>query len=395
MNGRNITKFIVPALAGYVIVGAFRFSISVLLPELQKSFELTGTQTGIIMSSLLLGTLIILNLASVLSNRVGRRAVIATGLTFNSLGMLLLGIANSYYVFVGATFLAGAGTGLLAPSIYGLIGEITAKSRGFLVGIINALYAAVGGFIGPFLAGVLTGEFGWRISPYIFSASSFLAAIIFWVLSKDSQIEKQGTASNNKLHGKTSNLREVSIACASMFAAYFGFITASTWTPSFMSNTRGFDEVQTGTIFGTMSLMGGVGAIVLGWLSDKCDRRIVILGSALATATTALFFYSYALTFINTLMVSVLIGFTASAFWNLTISVAQDLVDPPTIVAATGLIQTVGLLGGIAGPVVSAELINEFGPTMALITCVSISYLIQGTLILFARNTKPLGKDNI
>lgn len=385
MTDKLTQRFVVTAMVGYVTFGVFRYSIAVVLDEIQALFGLTEAQTGGVMSSLLLACLLTMNFASPLVARVGKRVVIAIGIALSSFGSLFFGFANSYHASVGATFLSGLGAGLLAPSIYGLMGEVLPKSRGFVAGLTNGMYVSIGGFVGPFLSGILIDRFDWRFPFYVFSVISFLTLVFFSFLSKDLPVKYQGGVGDEKLSFKALSSRQVLIASASMFAAYFGFIALFTWAPSFLLRVRELGVVQTGTIFGILALMGGVGSIVLGWLSDRCDRRSVILGAASMTVAAAVLFFYYPLTSAMIVMLSVLLGFASSAFWSLIISLAQDAVDPLAIVSVTGLIQSIGLIAGIVSPIVSAWLINDAGFQTALITCVCIPFLIHGALILLAK----------
>jgi len=386
MNAKIAQKFIVAAIIGYIIFGIFRFSISIVLPGIQKQFVLNETQAGTLMSLLLLASLMTMNLTSHVSNSIGRRKVITFGLLLSSLGMLLLGLANSYYTSLAATFLSGLGVGFVSASVYGLIGKMAPRSRGFLAGLTNAFYGSIGGFLGPLLSGVMISQYDWRSPLWIFAGFSFLAVASFWFLSKEDLSVGKTSKANDKISCfKMFRNKHILAACASMFAAYFGFTVFSTWTPSFLLRERKFDPIQTGTVYGIWAFTGGVGAVLLGWLSDKHDRRLVIFASALVNTFASFIFYSNITAFIPAVIFSIPLGFASSAFWSLNISLAQDAVDPLAIVSATGLIQSVGLLAGIAAPVVSAALFDSMGLTDALITCVCISYLVQGVLILSAK----------
>lgn len=395
MDTKIAQRFIVAGVIGYVIFGIFRFSISVVLPDIQKQFVLNETEAGALMSLLLLASLVTMNLTSHLSNRIGRKYVMTFGLFSSSLGMLLLGLANSYHISLIAAFLSGLGVGFISPSIYGLVGEMAPKSRGFLAGLINAFYGSIGGFLGPLLSGIMISQYDWRFPLCIFGAFSFLTVASFWFLSKDLSLGRTSKANDEISYVKMLRSKHILAACASVFAAYFGFTVFATWTPSFLFRERGFDPIQTGTIYGTWVFMSGIGAVVLGWLSDKHDRRLVIFVPALVNTFVAFIFYSYVMAFIPAVIFSIPFGFASGAFWSLGISLVQDAVDPLAIVSATALVQSIGLLGGIAGPVVSAALFDFMGLTGALITCVSISYFMHGMLILPARKPKQQVTNNI
>jgi len=177
-------------LIGYVTFAMFRMSIAVVLPEIRNLFGLTETQAGTLFSSLFLAILITLNLSGYLSGLMGRGVVAIAGLLLSSRGALLLGLASSYFSSLGAICLSGLGAGLFVPSLYVSMGEIMPKSRGFLVGFTNASYA-LGGFVGPFLSGILTSQYNWRFPMYVFGAISFFAVIAFCLLSRNCMFRKE------------------------------------------------------------------------------------------------------------------------------------------------------------------------------------------------------------
>jgi MFS family permease len=344
-------------------------------------FGMTDTQSGTLFSSMFISIILGLNSVSYLSVRVGRRTVVTMGFILNSLGILLLSSAKSYYVAAFAIAVSGFGIGLLSLSIYSLMGEIVPKSRGSLVGLTSGLYG-LGGFVGPFLTGIMISQFNWQLPLYVFGAISLVAAVFFVFLSRHPLVQKRGDVENMKLHIEGLNSRKILLASISMLAADFGFVAFVSWTPSFLLKIRGLDMVQTGTIVGIWALMGGMGAITLGWLSDRHDRRLVIFASGIFTSVLALFYYFYASTPMLILIVSVILGFTSSAFWNLNISLAQDSVAPSAIVSVTARAQTFAYVGAVCAPVVTSELSKLVGLTTGLIACVSIPYFIHSALIL-------------
>lgn len=373
-------------LIGYVTFAMFRMSIAVVLPEIRRLFELSETQAGALFSSLFLTMLITLNLSGYLSDRIGRRVVPVAGLLMSSLGTLLLGSSFSYLTSLGAISLSGLGAGLFISSLYALMGEIMPKSRGFLAGFANASYA-LGGFVGPFLSGILTSWYNWRLPLYVFGAISFFAVVSFWFLSGIPYFQKRAVTETRGSYVTALKSRRVLIASVSMFAADFGFVSFVTWTPSFLLTIKGLDLVQTGTIFGTWALTGGAGAVVLGWLSDRYDRGLMMFGTGSTTAAISLFYYTYtsALTFPALVMLSVTLGFVSYAFWNLLTAFVQDAVDSKAIASVTGFIQSIGLLAGVVAPVASAEFIMLRGLTGAMVGCVSVPYFIHGGVMLLAK----------
>lgn len=109
-----------------------------------------------------------------------------------------------------------------------------------------------------------------------------------------------------------------------------------------------------------------IGAIVLqypiGWLSDRMDRRILIvaasgLGGAIAIGGI-LFGHSYVTLFI----VGMLSGGTAQPLYALIIAYTNDYLDPDDMAAAASGLVFVNGIGAIFGPPAMSMLMTQFGP---------------------------------
>jgi len=362
----------------------FRMSIGVILPNMAEEFSLVEVQSGAFFSSLFLGTTMTMAIAGYVSDRLGRGVTSTAGLSLISIGLLLTGYSSSYLMSLGSLFIAGLGVGIFVSSLYAVMGEVLPRSRGFLVGVTNGVYAS-GAFLGPWLSGNIARYYGWRIPFYIFGLVGVPVALGLW-FSKSGSSSKAKRVREVRLNKtsylrilKTRNVLAVSIA---MFAANFGFSSFASWAPTFLSLVERLDITQTGLAFGIWALTGGIGAIVLGWLSDRLGRKVAILTSGIFTAILAYFYFISVNPFLIVVGLSAALGFTSFAHWSLLTSLAQDSVDSATIGSVTGLVQNISVTANIIAPLIAATLIIAVGTVWAMIASVCIPYLIQGILAL-------------
>ncbi len=109
-----------------------------------------------------------------------------------------------------------------------------------------------------------------------------------------------------------------------------------------------------------------VGAVVLqfpiGWLSDRMDRRIVILGvSAIGgVAGIAAFLLPYSLPLV--MVVGFLIGGSSNPLYALLLAYTNDFLDYEDMAAASGGLIFINGLGAIAGPLVTGWTMGVLGP---------------------------------
>jgi len=382
---RNVDlTFLFFLVLAYVCAAMFRMSIGVVLPEMAKEFSLVEAQSGAFFSSLFLGTAMTMAIAGYVSDRLGRGVTCAGGLLLVSVGLLFAGYSGSYLMSLGSFFLSGLGFGIFVSSLYAAMGEVLPKSRGFMVGLTNSFYA-LGAFLGPWLSGNIARYYGWRMPFYMLGLAGIPIALRLWFskpgpFSKTIKVETPRISYLRML--KTRNVLVVSMA---LFVANFGFGSFASWTPTFLSLIDGLDIAETGLAFGIWALTGGIGAIALGWLSDRLGRRIVILTSGISAAILAYFYFISVNSFSIVIGLSAALGFTAFAYWSLFISLAQDSVDPAAIGSVTGLVQNVSIIAEIIAPLMAATLIMTIGIVWAMIVSVCIPYLVESILVLASR----------
>jgi len=365
-----------------------RMSIGVMLPEIAKEFSLSELQSGAFISLLFVGMTVTMGFAGYVSDRLGRITASTAGFCLMLIGILSSGYSNSFLTASISIFVTGLGVGVFTPSVYAAIGEVLPKSRGFMVGAANAAYA-VGGFLGPILAGIILSYFNWRAQFYIFGLLAVPILIGLWFSG--------GKISPNTVIGQKTireaprilKMRSLLIASAALFSANIGFGSFTSWAPTFLSSVNGLDVTQIGFTVGIWALMGGAGAIVLGWLSDRASRIAVSFASGISAAVLAYFYFASVNSFLVIIELSAAFGFMAYAYYSLLTSIAQDAVDPASIGSATGVVQNLSITGSIIGPVVAATSISFLGVKLGMICSVSIPYLAQAFLVLASR-TKPV-----
>jgi len=385
---RNVNlTFLVFLLLAHVCFAMFRMSIGVVLPEIAKEFRLVEVQSGAFFSSLFFGMAMTMATAGFASDRLGRGITSTAGLSLISIGLLLAGYSNSYFMSLASFFIAGLGVGIFVSSLYAVMGEILPRSRGFLTGVTSGFYA-FGAFLGPWLSGNIASYYGWRVPFYVLGFVGVPIALGLW-FSK-SKTSSKSTTTLGEERAKASYLemlktRNVLIVSIAMFIANIGFGSFAAWAPTFLSLVDGFDMAQTGLAFGIWALTGGVGAIVLGWLSDRSGRRIVILASGIFASIFAYFYFINVNSFLTVVGLSAALGFTTCAYWGLLISLAQDSIDPAAIGSVTGLVQNISIIAEVIAPLMAATLLMAIGIIWAMIASVCIPYLTQGFLILASK----------
>jgi MFS family permease len=374
-------RFLFFLLLGNVSYAMLRLSMGVMLPEIVNEFNLVELQSGAFISSSFAGMIVTMGVAGYLSDRFGRTIASAVGLALMSIGALSTGYSDSYLNATVSVFIVGLGAGVFSPSAYAALGEALPRSRGFLVGVANASYA-VGGFMGPWLTGMILPYFGWRIPFIIFGLFEVLIGVGLWFSGFRKSPEAMTSRKRTQRISEILKRRTVLLASAALLSANVGFASFISWAPTFLLSVGGLDVTQTGFAVGIGALTGGPGAMILGSLSDRLNRKAVNFASGIAAAVVAYFYFVSVNSFLAIAGLSVAFGFVAYSYYSLIISLVQDSVEPTAIGSATGFILNIGVAGSIIAPVMAAKLISFLGITWGMIGSVSIPYLIQAVLVL-------------
>ena len=148
---------------------------------------LTMTQLGWLFGLQTLTTLAVRPVIGFVSDRVGRRSVIASGLMVGSGAVLLVSISTSLPGLIAAVMAYAGGVATTTAATSAFITDVTRRSRyGAAHGVFGTIYD-VGDALGPIEAGVLVAAVGY--------ARMFQAmAIVALTMAVGFSVASQGTA---------------------------------------------------------------------------------------------------------------------------------------------------------------------------------------------------------
>jgi MFS family permease len=139
-----------------------------------------------------------------------------------------------------------------------------------------------------------------------------------------------------------------------VFAAIFGM-------SSVFGTARGLSVSQISAFVATMYIGGLVCQFPIGWLSDRMDRRWLILGLTLGGAVITLVAGLVSGTFGAVLAVGFVIGGVANPLYALLIAYTNDFLEAADMAAASAGLLFIYALGAMSGPLVIGALMDAFG----------------------------------
>ena len=118
-----------------------------------------------------------------LSDRVGRRGLIALGLAVQGFGVGSFVIGGSFAAYVGAAFLTGIGTGMVYPTLLALVSEVADPAwRASALGVYR-FWRDLGYAVGALGAGLVADSLGIPTAIAVVATLTILVSISFRLIS--------------------------------------------------------------------------------------------------------------------------------------------------------------------------------------------------------------------
>ncbi|MFB7226348.1 MFS transporter [Streptomyces fimicarius] len=392
-----------PALPGRVLAVAVCSAFLVgldsmitvpLIPEIAADTNTAARAGGLFVSAYALLFALVAPLCGAMSDRLGRRRILCTGLVIFALANVLTGLGGDFTVILISRAVAGLGSAMIMPSVYAMIAEnFPFEKRGKIMGIVVAglLSSTVLGVpLGAYLAYLMS----WRAA---FVAVAFVAAAVYLMVlvrlpamaPKDPQ-ERTGNPVASYLGMIRRAVTTPALLCVLgstllWSAALYGMFSN---IGIFFSERFDFNEAQTG--FAIMGSGAGsmAGALLGGRIADRLGKRRVLVAAALVAAAGV-----SAVPLIGEHLVPVLIVFI---LWGTAVGVGQPVLNTlvselrpemrGTALALNGSAQYAGMM--LATSIAAALLQGSFSFTAIGVLC-GVCALAVLPLLVGVRVTAP------
>jgi DHA1 family inner membrane transport protein len=163
------------------VIGMGAFVVIGMVPLLASDLEVSTAAAGGAMTAYALAYAVLSPILVSVTGRIGRRRVIAAGMTVFALGALLSAIAPNVTVLYIARALAAAGAGVVTPVGAAVVAALAAPAAQGKA--ISAFYfgLTLSQVIGVPAGGWIAYTFGWRMAFWMVLALAILSAILIWV----------------------------------------------------------------------------------------------------------------------------------------------------------------------------------------------------------------------
>jgi len=243
-----------------------------LLPLISGDFHLSDAQAGSLATAFMAVYMLAAPPIAWLADTRGRRPWIAGGVGLWSLATGAAALATGFSSLFASRAAVGVGEacyGAISPSF--VAERFPPEKRGRALAIFS-MAIPVGSALGYAGGGLAGDRFGWRHAFWMVGLPGLLLAVLCAFLPNDPphRDTPSATAGYREVFAIPC-FRFITLAMAAMTFALGGF---AVWMPTFFHRTYQLSVGRAGTLFGAITVLGGlVGSLLGGWLADLLRRR--------------------------------------------------------------------------------------------------------------------------
>ncbi len=357
-----------------------------LLPFIAADLGLSYTETGLLKATFSGASSVLQVPAGVVGARYGEMLVLLLGNLWVGLGLVAMALTSSFLLLLGAAFLTGIGGNAQHPLGSSIVSNhVRREQLATSMGTLN-FSGDLGKLVGPFVAGIIAVQFGWRAA--FASVGIATALYTLWVLLRQRSETRKGTRHvRGPIEDDGTPIRRgfnFVLLAGGLDNATRG--AALTFLP-FVLVDKGFDAAAISALYGLIFAAGAAGKFACGWLTDRHGIAAVIVVTEVATAGSLL-----ALTWATPWMVIPLVlvfGFALNGTSSALAVAVTQFVPAARRARGFGIYFTAALISSAAAPLLYGVLADatSITTTFVVMTVLTLAVLpaiipIRGSLVL-------------
>ena len=360
----------------------------ILLPELMLLMHFGTAAAGLISTVTSLTTQLLQPFTGYWADRIGGRRFVVGGLIVGSvLTALALALAPTYGLLLVALLLSGIGNGAFHPHASSIVGSLSRRYKGFGMSLFM-----IGGNLGRALAPVLAaGAFllGGRIGLLAVAIPGLvMAGVMSWVLTPPPPPNpKTGPVLTPEFMAGMKEARNLLVVVGLRSMTTLSTLTLiPIWWKS-----MGRPMTESATMLSLLFIVGSLGNIAGGGLSDLFGAKPVLIGSAVFSSLAMALFLATPKTTLSLVLVA-LLGGALYATGGVVMVFSQALF-PNNRGMASGLTLGIGNTLGALGVSGIGVIADWRGPAAALwVTAVALILSVPFVLKLRYPSTVAAGR---
>jgi len=254
-----------------------------LLPLFANEFHATSAAVSMTVSATTLAVALVAPFIGVVADVLGRKRIIVSALSLLVLPTVLIALSSSLTELVVWRFVQG----LCLPPIFAIlvayIGDEWPRSEVASVTSVYMAASGLGGFLGRFLAGLISDHWGWRAAFWVIAGITVVSAIVVaaTLTRERGFVRAEGLSHSLRLMlGHFGNLELITTFMVG-FATLFSFVATFTYVNFYLAAPPfNLPASALGSIFVVYLVAIAVTPLTGGWIRRIGSRALVMVSAA-------------------------------------------------------------------------------------------------------------------
>ena len=390
--GRERLSFLGFITVAHVAIHWFMQLLTMLNPHIKAGMGLSDVQLGGLASMRMFGQAAMDVPSGILADRwVRLRGLIVTSsLVCMGLCYWVLGAFTGYWWAMFAVALLAVGTTLFHPASVASLSNRFPESRGTAVAVYG-MGATLGNTVSYLAAGVLLTTFSWRGFAESQLLVALVAAVLVWTYAARMFGGDEVPAKKPQPFQEIKVLARNPAILVVMLVRSFNQIArqvAITFLPIYIQQHLGVTSLQLAFYLTPMAVSGLIAQPVMGVLSDRLGRKVVLAPSLVALGL-AYFLLRWAPPGLALGAVVFAIGFLFYTVANVTTTVALDVAEKESQASSFGLVSLGTHILVVPAPTLAGFLSERFG-IMAAFFFPGVCLLVGACMVFPLKLRRPV-----
>jgi len=333
---------------------ALQVSPSIMTNQLMGEFSINASVLGVMASCYFYSYTAMQIPSGMLYDRFGTRALISLATAVCSLGALCFGFSHSVFLLSVGRFLLGIGSAFAFVGVLSVAAKWFAPSLFALFAGITQLLAAVGAMSGALPLAYAVDHFGWRETMIFLGYAGLVLAFLCALIIRDrSTTPTNGGVAHHHV-GFLSSFKEVVCQGQTWSLGLYSFtnwapalIIPALWGVPYLMSKYGIPNTSAAFAMSLFWIGGAIISPCLGWISDKLQRRKILLTVCTLLGLVASVILLFATNLSYGVVCALLLCLGCASSGNLLcFAVAKDINRPSVVSTAMGFNNMAVVLGG-------------------------------------------------
>ena len=327
-----------------------------------------------------------------------RGVILGIGNCLLGLSVVATGFASTFNHFFTARLIGGIGSSPQHPVGSSMLASHYGSARGRALAF-HTTYGQIGGLLAPLSGALMVTWFGWRGVFWFVGALTTAVGMICFLFRDSLRAAGQDKPKSRlvpvgweayKTCFKNKNVVLVSLVFMAGAAGRGQDINEVYIIPHFVHDFH-LDITHAAFLFTLVQVGSLTGPFVWGWISDRCNRKLVIQASLLMSGLCTLWLAWQESVSAGLFVNLIVYGAAVTSRQTLTQALLADLVGEELFDAAFSLYYFIGFISIPFWTVITGGVMTQygFGPAFSVI---SISYLIAMSLLMLLRMPRNDGR---